>query len=199
VRLGRRFVRRRLADMVTSLADSQPSLTNRTAVLTLGRTLVNEIEYEPPPQRWYLMLGSSLNLGYLGRVSNNAAWYLNPDGRINNLRSLVTDRIDRFAGTLAIGLELALLPLSGSLLQTSVGLRGGYQFAYDDVIGIQPCEEEAVSSDSRLCSQPVIQIPFNLSFLERVRFSAIPLIYPYPRSWGHNVFDLELAIGAEFF
>lgn len=197
--LGRRAVRRRLADMVTALSDAQKGFGSRTTVLTLGRTLVNSIEYEPPEHRGLILLGGALDFGYLGRITENPAWYWNPDIRVNHLRSLISDRPNQFGGTASFGVELAILPLSGKLLQTSVALRGGYQFEAVDAIGFDSCPADEVASDSRLCSQPVIHIPLNLTLLERIRFTAIPMIYPLSQPWGHKVVDFEMAIGGELF
>ncbi len=196
---GRRMFRRKLAEMVGALSNAQPDFTDRTVVLTVGRMMVNSIQYEPPASRWYFLLGSSLSAGYLGRIGDSPWWYWNPDARINHLRSLLTDRPDQFGGTVALGVEFAILPLSGIIAQTSMGLRGGYQFAVEDAIGAEPCEEAEVSGDSRVCSQPVIQVPLNLTFLERVRVSLSPVFFPMSQPWGRTLFDLEIAIGAEFF
>ena len=143
--------------------------------------------------------GTSIAVGYLGRISDLRAFYWNIDGRLRDLRALVTDRPDRFTGVLGLGAEWALFPLSGTLLQTSLGLRGAYQASAEDRIGFDPCEEAATDSDSRLCSQPLIQVPINLTLLERIRFSVTSEFYPMGQSWGHGVFDLELGLGAEFF
>jgi hypothetical protein len=39
----------------------------------------------------------------------------------------------------------------------------------------------------------------NFTLLERVRLSLSPLFYPVKESFGHDVFDFELGLGAEFF
>jgi hypothetical protein len=98
-----------------------------------------------------------------------------------------------------MGIEWAILHLSGSILQSSMGLRGGYQFAADDAIGVDPCNEDSVQGDSRKCSQPVIHVPLNLTLLERIRLSFMPVFYPMPQNWGHKIMDFELGLGGEFF
>ncbi len=196
---GKRALRRKLALMVQALGDAQPSFTDRTVVLTAGRLMVNSIAYEPPPQRWYVTLGSSIAVGYLHRIADTQPFYWNVDGRYYNLRSLLTGRAHEFAGAFGAGVEWAVMPLSGSIAQTSIGVRGAYQMSAEDTAGFKGCQELEVASDSRRCSQPVIHLPLNLTLLERVRFNLTPVILPMGQKWGHNAFDLEIGIGGEFF
>jgi predicted acylesterase/phospholipase RssA len=196
---GRVAIRRKLAEMVHAVSDAQPGFTNRTVVLTAGRMMVNRIAYEPPPRRWYFMVGSSISVGYLHQISEDQPFFFNPDIRQHALRTLITDRANEYAGAVSFGVEWALLPLSGSVLQSALGLRGGYQFAAQDNIGLEACDEEEAGGDSRGCSQPMLHIPFSLTALEHVRLSVTPIIYPMPQSWGHKPVDLEIALGGEFF
>lgn len=196
---ARQAVREKLVDMVEALADAQGSFTDRTAVMTAGRTLVNVIHYEPPRRRAYAGVGSSIFGGYLGRLGGSRAIYWNPDLRTANLRDWLTDGNFRFAAQASLGLEVALLPLSGRLWQTGFGVRGGYQFSATDSIGIDPCDEMTATSDTRQCSGPVIQVPFNFTLLERVRFSVTPVFFLIGESFGHNWFELDLGIGAELY
>lgn len=197
--LGRRAIRKKLVEMVDAIADAQPGFTDRTLVLTAGRALANGIEYEPPPQRVYASFGSAFSLGYLGRVGELSYLYWNPDARVHNVRTLLTDRPDEFAATASLGAELALLPISGTMLQFSVGARAGYHFSAEDSIGVDPCNATEAASDSRNCSQFVIHTPASMTFLERVRVTLTPVWFPFGESWGHNIFDLEASVGAEFF
>jgi len=192
-------VRGKLIAMVEALSNAQGSFTDRTAVMTAGRTLVNTIYYEPPRKRAYVGVGSSIYAGYLGRLGGIRAMYWNPDVRMVNLREWLTDGDFRFAAQASLGLEFAMLPLSGRLWQTAFGVRGGYQFAANDAIGLDPCDELEAGSDTRKCSGPVIHVPFNFTLLERVRFSVTPVFYPLPQDFGHNWFELELGIGAELY
>lgn len=192
-------VRRQLIAMVEALSAAQGSYLNRTAVMTAGRTMMNTIYYEPPRRRAYVGIGSSFFAGYLGRLGENRAFYWNPDVRMMNLRELFTEGSFRFGAQATLGLEVALLPLSGSVWQTSFGARAGYQFAATDSIGFDTCEEDDVSGDSRLCSGPVIHAPFNFTLLERVRLAITPVFYPMRQDFGHNWFELEMGIGAELY
>lgn len=197
--LGRRAVRRKLADMVEALADAQPDFADRAIVLTGGRAVVNSIEYEPPIFRGYALLGTSIAGGILHRAFDRHELYFNVDARLNNIRTLVTDRTDMFAATVSAGFEFSLLPLSGSVLQSSLGVRAGYQMSGNDSFGFERCSDQAGAADPRNCSQFVVHAPVNLTLLERVRFNLTPLFYPVPESFGHRPFDLELGIGALFF
>ncbi len=192
-------VRRKLILMVEALSAAQGSFLNRTAVMTAGRSLINTIYYEPPRKRAYVGVGSTIFGGYLGRLGDNRAFYWNPDLRMVNIRELLSDGNLRLGFQATIGVELAVLPLSGSVWQTSFGLRGGYQFAANDAIGIQPCLESDVGGDSRLCSGPVLHSPFNFTLLERVRFAFTPVFYPLSRDFGHQMFEFEVGVGAELF
>jgi predicted acylesterase/phospholipase RssA len=192
-------VRRKLIAMVEALSGAQGSFVDRTAVMTAGRTLINAIYYEPPQKRVYAGIGSSIFTGYLGRLGNLRALYWNGDVRMMNLRELLSGGDFHFSAQATLGLEFALLPLSGRLWQPSVGVRGGYQFSSADGIGIDPCLESNVASDSRRCSGPVIHAPLNFTLLERVRLSLTPTFYPLPRDFGHNWFELEVGVGAELY
>lgn len=196
---ARLAIRRKLAHMVHLLADAQPDLADRTLLLTGGRAVVNEIEYEPPKHRFYALVGSYLAAGSLHRIGDFRAFYFNPDLRLSNFRTLFTDRTDRFAATLSAGLEWTLLPLSNNIFQTSVGVRAGYQMTPNDSIGFDDCTTDAVSRDPRECSQLVLHAPLNLTLLERIRVNLTPLFYPISQGFDHRVFDLEFGLGAEFF
>jgi hypothetical protein len=192
-------IRRKLISMVEALSKAQGSYLNRTAVMTAGRTLINGIYYEPPQKRAYVGVGSSIYGGYLGRLGGLRTLFWNPDLRMLNLRDLANGGNYQFSTQVTLGLEYALLPFSGSVLQTAVGVRGGYQFAATDSIGIDPCIEADVGSDTRGCSSPVIHTPFNFTLLERVRFSVTPVFYLLPQDFGHQWFELEVGIGAELY
>jgi len=192
-------VRRKLIAMVEALSNAQGTFLNRTAVMTGGRTLINSIYYEPPRKRAYISLGSSIAAGYLGRLGDLRYLYWNPDFRMLNLRELLSDRSFSFSGQLTLGLEFALLPISGSVWQSAIGLRGGYQFSAVDSIGVDPCSGDDVADDPRRCSGPVVHVPVNFTLLERVRFSLTPVFYPWPQDFGKRWFELEVGIGAELF
>lgn len=203
-RHGRMAVRRKLIDVVQSMAAAQPDFIQRSMVLSGGRTLVNTIAYEPPRRRGYAMLGTSVALGYLGRIAASSAWYWNADARLYNFRALMTNRPTPVAGALTVGPEFALLGLSNPMVQSSLALRGGYQFSSEDGIGFDPCTGNTMPFDSRNCSQPLIHLSANLSLMERVRLSVTPVFYPVPEASGtegvaHNWFDLELTLGVEIY
>jgi hypothetical protein len=191
-------VRRRLDSIVTALADAQPSMTDRTVVLTGGRTAVNGIAYEPPRKRVYVQVGGGVALGYLGRLGDLSSFFWNPDLRAGNLDGLWTGRSYEFNITPSLGAEY-LLPFSGSVFQFSFGARAGFKFTANDSFGTEACDETAAQSDSRNCSQFVVQTPVNFSLLERVRLSFTPSFFPIRESFGHNPVDFELSIGAELF
>ena len=196
---GRTMVRRRLEAMVMALSDAQKHFVDRTMTETLGRMFVNDLKYEPPKKRGYIVFGASVAGGYLGRLGEQNVLYYNIDASVHQLRALAAGRIDEFTATLSAGLNWALLPLSGSVVQSAVGLRAGYLFGASDAIGFQPCEEDEVADDSRMCSQPVIHLPLNITLLERVRVSATPTFFLLPQDWGHRWFGMEFGVGAEFF
>jgi len=198
-RNARVAIRRKLMTMVEALSAAQGSYLDRTAVMTAGRTLINGIYYEPPQKRAYVGVGSSIYGGYLGRLGGLRTLFWNPDVRMLNLRDLVNGGAYQFSAQASLGLEYALLPFSSSVLQTAVGVRGGYQFAAADSIGVDPCIEANVASDTRGCSGPVVQTPFNFTLLERVRFSVTPVFYLLPQTFGHQWFELEVGIGAELY
>lgn len=192
-------IRRKLIGMVEALSGAQSSFLNRSAVMTVGRSLINTIYYEPPRKRAYVGVGSSIFVGYLGRLGDNRALYFNPDLRMVNIRELFSNGSLYLGAQATLGMEVAVLPLSGSVWQTSFGVRGGYQFSSRDAAGFQPCVEDEVAGDSRLCSGPVIHSPVNFTLLERVRFAITPVFYPLPRDFGHRWFELEVGVGAELY
>lgn len=191
-------IRRTLEKAVQSLADAQPTFMDRTLVMTAGRTVVNKIRYEPPRQRGYALIGTAFAAGYLHRMGFPAL-HFNADARLFHIHELLTGNPELLAGAISAGFEYTILPLSGILLQTSVGARFGYQMSAADSVGVDPCEEDRVSGDSRRCSQILVMTPLNLTLLERGRFSFTPRWYPVGESFGHDIFDFELGLGLEFF
>lgn len=198
-RMGRKAVRRELADMVQAFSNAQPGFGARTTVLTAGRALVNGIGYEPPPRRWVAMLGTSVSIGYLQQFSIAQPFFLNPEFRQQRFRELVLGEPTDFAATLSLGVEWAVLPFSGSILQSALALRGGYQFSGADKIGVERCDDQRSGGDPRSCSQFVIHLPLSVTVLERLRVSIMPIFYPVPQIDGHKIFDLEFGFGGEFF
>ncbi len=192
-------VRRKLEDLTNALADAQPGFANRTIVMTTGRVFINRLAYEPPAHRFYVLLGSALAAGYLGRVGNTSSFYWNADARINHLRSLITDRPNEFGGIFSFGTELAILPLSGNIIQTSLAARVGYQITANDSAGEDSCTDNNANGDSRNCSQMIVGTGLNLTLLERVRLSVAPIFFPIPEDFGHKIVGIELGVGAEFF
>jgi predicted acylesterase/phospholipase RssA len=195
---ARRVIRQRLGDMVTTLAQNQESLAHKALIDMGGRMALNDIAYQPPPQRVYAQIGSSLAVGYLGRLFGSS-FYLNPDLRVGRFSSLWNSRAYEFNGTPSLGVEWALLPISGSVVSFGLGVRGGYQISGNDDAGAIPCTAEAANDESRNCSQFVLQTPVNVTFLERVRFSVTPSIFPVGQDFAHNPFDLELGLGVQFY
>ena len=195
---ARRVIRQRLGDMVTTLAQNQESMAHRALIDMGGRMALNNIAYQPPPQRFYVQVGSSLAFGYLTRLFGSA-FYLNPDVRMGRFYSLWNDRAYEFNATPSLGVEWALLPVSGSTLSFSLGVRGGYQISGTDDAGAIACTAAAAHDESRNCSQFVVQAPVNVTFLERVRLSLTPTVFPVGQDFAHNPFDLELGLGLQLY
>lgn len=196
---GRVRVRRQLEEMAEALANAQGGFANRTLVLTGARAVLNGIEYEPPKNRWYITIGSSLAAGHLRRLFDQRAFFFSADARVHRLRSLAEGHADEFSSTVSMGLDWMLFPLSGPVLQTSIGVRGGYQFAYSDAAGFDTCGQPNTSGDSRLCSQPVIHLPLTLTLLERLRVALTSIVYPIGEDWGHTPIGFEFDVGVELF
>ncbi len=200
---GRVKIRRKLLKMVKYIADAQDSVADRTALLTVGRSAVNSIEYEPPVDWLYVLLGSASEIGMsLLPWDWNYSWArLHWSVQVYGLFQLITRDQDDIQISPMIGGELELLPITNQYVQFMLGLRGGYQMSTHDWLNPDNCSGEDVKLDNRLCSQPILSPYFAMSLLERLRLQLSVNIYPLTFDFtdDNNRTDIWLGIGAQFF
>jgi len=194
-------IRRALGEMVDAVAQAQPNLLDRTALLTAGRLGVNSLAYDPPRHFGYVAIGNTFELGVaVSPFEMRHRWLrvalaLRADG----LSTLVEPETRAISLTPAAGIEAMLLPWASSALSASVGVRAGYRFATRDRFGGQRCDEARALGDARNCSQWVVQSYLVIALLERLRLSLGASAFPRRRAFDSRRAQLDVAFGVQLF
>lgn len=200
-RYGRVRIRRRMLKMADRLAAAQPSGTGQSILYAAGRQLANTIAYEPPKHWVYVTFGTALELGAsVLPVDWNESWArLNLGLGFKDLPSLLGSADPRARFTLALGPEFELLFMTDATLQPQIGARVGYQFATRDRFGFDECTAARALDDSRNCSQFTVQSYFALGVAEVFRAQLLLEFFPQSFALGHDIFDLQLMVGVQYF
>lgn len=198
---GRYRIRRSILDLVTSVAEAQSSAADRTALLTLGRSAVNDIAYESPNFYGYAVVGSAAEGGASWTPFDwEPNWLrLNMALQAKGLFSALTLDGTGLQLTPLVGPEFEIYPMTSAFVQPIVGLRAGYQFSSVDRYKFDACSESAAVGDVRRCSQVMVQPYVAVTFLERVRFQLVSEIFAESFSFDDRRYNLLLGIGAHFF
>jgi hypothetical protein len=179
-RYGETKIRRKLLSMADALARKQPTPLSEALIAAAGRAGANTITYEPPRNWLYLTAGTAAEVGAsLLPFSWNQSWArLNLALQISHWETIATPKRFTMAITPLLGPEFQLLFLSGSVLQTMLGARVGYQAAWPDRAGLRGCGNERVTNDARLCSQLVLQGYIATALIERLRAQLVLEYFP---------------------
>ncbi len=198
--LGPVKLRRELLGMLTALADRQAPF-EREVFLTGARSAINSIAYEPPKNWWYVVLGSSSEVGasLLPFDWDRSFARLNVAFGVDSLLSLVTFESDNVVFRAVAGPELELLFVTTPVVQPSIGLRGGYQLGHGDSFGTERCTEERSGGDGRVCSGWVAQGYGAINFLERFRIQFTGTWTPANPDFDRRNFAVGAAFGVQFF
>lgn len=192
-------LRRKLLSMVDALADQQGPF-EREVFLTGARSAINSIAYEPPKNWWYLVLGSTSEVGasLLPFDWNHSFARLNVAVGVDSLLSLVTFESEDVVFRAVAGPELELLFATTPVIQPLVGVRGGYQLGHGDRYGTNSCSEARSNGDGRVCSGWVLQGYGAVTFLERFRIQLTGSWVPNNPLGGRDV-SFGAAFGVQFF
>jgi hypothetical protein len=199
---GATKIRRTLLSLGDSLADEQPSQLSQALIAAAGRAGANTITYEPPRNWLYLTAGTAAEFGAsLLPLSWNESWArLNLALQISHWETIATPNHFTMAITPLIGPEIELLFLSGSVLQTMLGTRVGYQAGWPDRAGVRACGDDQVTSDARLCSQLVLQGYVAAALIERLRMQFVVEFFPTVQQAGfRSRIAFQLGFGLQFF
>ena len=197
---GRTRIRRRILKVMNALAAAQ-SKGGSAFIYLGGRQLANSVAYETAEHWGFLTLGTAIEMGAsVLPFEWNESWArLNIAFGIKDIASLIGGGDPRSRFTLAAGPELELLAITDTTLQPNLGVRAGYQFGTRDTFGTRTCTEGRAISDSRNCSQFIIQSYFALGLLETFRIEALFEFFPLSFDFGHDIVDVQLLFGVQFF
>lgn len=201
---GRVQVRRRLLAAAEALASAQTDAAAQALVITAGRLGVNGIVYEPPDNFGYAIVGSNVEIGAsLEPFVVNSSWLrLNLAASVDGLVSRLTGSDDEpLSFDVSGGPELSLLFLTSPVFQPSFGVRAGFRFSSSDDFLTSDCTAAKTRSDSRRCSQFIVQTYLAAAFVERLRLQVTLDITPTkPLGAGeHKALGLQLGFGLVFF
>jgi len=198
---GKYRIRRSILALVKSIADAQSATTERTALLTFGRSAVNDIAYESPGFYGYVVVGSAAEGGISWTPFDwDPNWLrFNMSLQVKGLFSALTLDGTGLQLTPMLGPEFEIGPLTNAFFQPIVGLRGGFQFSTIDDFKFRKCSENNAVGDERRCSQIIAQPYIAFTFLERVRLQLVTEIFAESFNFDDRRYNLLLGIGAHFF
>ena len=198
---GKYRIRRNILALVSAIANAQQSTADRTALLTVGRSAVNEIAYESPSFYGYIVVGSAAETGLSWTPFDwEPNWLrINMALQAKGLFSALTLDGVGLQLTPMIGPEFELYGITNSVLQPIVGARAGYQFSTVDDFRFKRCSESEAIGDERRCSQLVVQPYIAMSVFERLRLQLVAEIFPNSFSFDDRRYNLLLGIGAQIF
>ncbi len=198
---GKYRIRRSILALVKAIANAQTSATERTALLTFGRSAVNDIAYESPGFYGYIVVGSAAEGGVSWTPFDwDPNWLrLNMSLQMKGLFAALTLDGTGLQMTPMMGPEFEIGPLTNALFQPIIGLRGGFQFSTVDNFTFRKCSESAAGGDERRCSQIIAQPYIAFTFLERVRLQLVTEVFVKSFNFDDRRYNLLLGIGGHFF
>lgn len=201
-RYGRIKIRRKLLGMVEHIADAQENVGERALLLSAGRSLVNEIAYEPPKDWLYLNGGTAIEFGasFLPFDWNESWARLHAAVQLAGTDTLFTPDPVALRVSIMGGGELEPLFASNHLLQPILGLRAGWQFTNRDTLGTEACTAKRSLDDNRNCTQFALHSYLAIGVLERVRFQLTFEWFPIKQeNMRNSLYDLQFGFGIQFF
>ena len=141
----------RLAGIARALAAAQPR--RATVYRSVARYLSHGLVWQPPTHALHLVAGGTWEVGWSVTDSESGLGWLRLASalQLDGLPSMRDGEARTWFGvTPLVGLEIE--PLAGPLLQTRLGLRGGFRFASGDRF----LTEVAASDDDFARSRPVL-------------------------------------------
>ncbi len=195
---ARRVLARRLREVVETLADRQPTGSDRR-IVRLATLAVGAIYYEPPPSWRYVVVGTAQELGASQAVPGFPDWLrLNAALRLKGIVSLLTQDPNEFAAGVFAGPDIELRPFSSPAHIITIAPRVGYQFSQGDRFRSEPCDAARTSGDGRGCSQVVLQAVTSLIVIERVRLQVSLDYFPRNVDFDNRSYDVQIALGVQF-
>lgn len=193
---GTLVIRQRLDEVVDEWAGAQPSFDTRFMAKTTGRLTLNNIEYSPPLFSVHFAVGTVLQAGLsIVPFFWKPRWLqLTGEVAVAQLERLATERKPRVSMTVSGGPEFHLNPLSTSVVQPRLALRGGVQLSAFDLFGTVPCE----GGDARDCTQGVLEASAVVTLLERLYLHFTWQTFPSLYGRTPSFFHLQLGIGFQF-
>jgi hypothetical protein len=193
---GRLAIRQRLDEVVDEWAGAQSTFVSRFLAKTGARISLHQIQFSPPLFSSYVSVGNAIEGGASIVPFFWKPRWLQVTGAlsIGALETLVTEPRPRVAMTVSAGPEFHLTPLSTSLVQPRIAVRGGVQFNVFDRFGTAPC----VDGDARSCTQSVLELVGVVTLFERLRLHVAWQTFPslYGRTPGF--FNLQVGVGFQF-
>ncbi len=177
---GEAKIRSRLLAALEDFASAQSGSLNQTLLESGGRVLANQLAYELPPIQLGLLIGTTFDSVLLWAPFERwRSWFRTQAAiSLDGWTSPFAPGPDFLAAGFLVGPELVIPPLTGSLFQLSVGVRGGYQLSTEDAGGTRPCRPRADQEDPRRCSQAVLQPFVAVGALDRLRLAVGLDIFP---------------------
>lgn len=198
---GRYRIRRSILQLLSALSEEQSNILDRTALLTIGRSAVNEIAYESPDFYGYVVIGSAAEAGISWTPFDwEPNWLrLNMALQVKGLFAALTLDGTGLQMTPMLGPEFELYGITNSIVQPILGVRGGYQFSTVDNFKLDPCLEAAAAGDERRCSQFIVEPYVAVTFIERFRAQLVAEIYAETFRFDDRRYNLLLGVGVHFF
>ncbi len=193
---GRLALRLQLDAVVAAWSGAQADWVERILTKTAGRMALHSIMFSPPLVSGYISAGTTIQTGIsVVPFGWSARWLqLTAAFQLTSLETLISEPRPRLAFIFSGGPELHLTPLSNSLLQPSVAVRGGVQLGLFDGFSTKACD----GSDARDCTQGVLELEGIVTFFERIRVHGIWQTYPALYGQSQNFFRLQFGIGYQF-
>ena len=195
---ARRVLARRLREVIESLAERQPTRSQRR-VLRLAALVVGAVYYEPPPSWRYLVAGTAQEIGASQAAPGLPDWLrLNAALRVQGVVSLLTQDPDQFAVGAFAGPDIELRPFTTATHMITIAPRVGYQLSQGDRFQSEPCGAARTHGDGRECSQVVLQAVTSLIVIERVRLQISLDYFPRRTDFDNRSYNVQLALGVQF-
>jgi hypothetical protein len=202
-------LRKKMIRAFTRLGAEQESEFNRLVLGGGGRILANHLAYESPTAQAVVLVGTALEGGaVLSPFDRWRSWFrLDLSLQARGWLSILAPEEAYIALAAVAGPEVLVPFLTGSIAQTSLAFRAGYQLSSRDAFLTDPCRPRSGRVDPRHCSQTVLQPLAIVSFLDRFRLQLGVDIFPEPRDevgddgleFDVSPWALSLGAGVTFF
>jgi len=186
--------------MIERFAAVQPGGAS-SLVRLLGPPLANMLAYASPETILYTVFGTPWELGWSKNFPNSAQlplWFrVNAGLQVTGLLTFLSSNTNYLALTPVAGVELEIPPLTGSVLQTRVGLRAGYMFSTSDGFLFGTCRAANQTAPGAECSRFTAQALTAWTVYERLRVHLLMDWYPALRSRESSFYFFSPSVGAQ--